>query len=47
MHYTSFEDYWQPFLGGSTPMSAFAAAVNAETDGTLVRVLRDESRYLA
>ena len=41
MHYSSFNDYWQPFLGGSTPTSAFAAAVNARTGGALARVLRD------
>jgi SAM-dependent methyltransferase len=42
MHYTSFEDYWRPFLGGSTPMSAFAAALDAETQGGLARVLKEK-----
>lgn len=41
MYYPSFHDYWEPFLGGSTPMSAFAAALDADTDGRLVRVLRE------
>jgi SAM-dependent methyltransferase len=42
MNFSSFDDYWQPFLGGSTPTSAFAAAVNAQTRGALARVLRDK-----
>ena len=42
MQFSSFDDYWQPFLGGSTPSSAFAAAVNAQTGGALARVLRDK-----
>jgi SAM-dependent methyltransferase len=42
MEFSSFDDYWQPFLGGSTPTSAFAAAVNSQTDGALVRILRDK-----
>jgi SAM-dependent methyltransferase len=41
MYYPSFQDYWQPFLGGSTPTSAFASAVNAQTGGALARALRD------
>jgi hypothetical protein len=41
MEFSSFNDYWQPFLGGSTPTSAFAATVNSQTDGALVRILRD------
>jgi SAM-dependent methyltransferase len=40
MEFSSFDDYWQPFLGGSTPTSAFAAALDAETGGTLVNELR-------
>lgn len=40
MQFASFDDYWQPFLGGSTPTSAFAAAIDAETGGALVNVLR-------
>lgn len=42
MHYTSFEDYWEPFLGGATPASAFAASINALTGGGLARVLREK-----
>lgn len=41
MEFSSFNDYWQPFLGGSTPTSAFAAALNTQTGGALARVLRD------
>lgn len=40
MEFFSFDDYWQPFLGGSTPTSAFAAALDAETGGALVSELR-------
>lgn len=38
--FSSFDDYWRPFLGGSTPTSAFAAALDAETGGALVNELR-------
>src|SRR4029453_11036609 len=37
MEFSSFDDYWQPFLGGSTPTSAFAAAENSKTDARLSR----------
>ena len=40
MEFSSSDDYWQPFLGGSTPTSAFAAALDAETGGALVSELR-------
>lgn len=40
MEFSSFDDYWQPFLGGATPTSAFAAALDAETGGALVSRLR-------
>jgi hypothetical protein len=40
MRFTSFEDYWQPFLAGSTPTSAFAATLNRETKGQLERAIR-------
>jgi hypothetical protein len=42
MEFSSFNDYWEPFLGGATPTSAFAAAVNSPTRGALARVLRDK-----
>ena len=45
MRFESFEDYWQPFLGGSTPTSSFAAAINAQTGGALERVLRRSRRW--
>jgi SAM-dependent methyltransferase len=41
MEFDSFEDYWQPFLGGSTPTSRFAASLDRETGGALERVLRE------
>lgn len=39
MRFSSFDDYWQPFLGGATPTSRFAAAVDAKTGGALARTL--------
>jgi ubiquinone/menaquinone biosynthesis C-methylase UbiE len=42
MRFGSFDDYWQPFLGGATPTSTFAAAINKETGGALARALRDK-----
>ena len=41
MEFSSFEDYWDPFLGGSTPTSAFAAALERQTGGVVTRALRD------
>jgi hypothetical protein len=38
--FSSFDDFWQPFLPGCTPLSAFAAAVNRETRGELANKLR-------
>jgi SAM-dependent methyltransferase len=38
--FASFDDYWQPFLKGCTPLSAFAVAVNRETHGELANTLR-------
>jgi hypothetical protein len=40
MDSSSFKDYWQSFLEGSTPTSAFAAAV-CPKPAALARVLRD------
>lgn len=40
MPFSSFDDYWQPFLAGATPTSAFAANLNRETDGQLERTVR-------
>ncbi|MGH6792410.1 MAG: class I SAM-dependent methyltransferase [Methyloceanibacter sp.] len=42
MQFSSFDDFWQPYLGRSTPSSAFAAAVNIQTDGALAAVLRNK-----
>lgn len=41
MPFQSFEDYWKPFLEGSTPVSAFAAALEEQTNGMFSRVLRE------
>lgn len=40
MRFRSFDDFWLPFLSGATPTSAFAAALDRESDGALERVLR-------
>jgi ubiquinone/menaquinone biosynthesis C-methylase UbiE len=42
MRFCDFHDFWQPFLAGSTPTSAFAATLNHETGGNLERALRDK-----
>lgn len=42
MEFSSFEEYWQPFLGKSTPTSGFAAALNQQTDCALARDLRQK-----
>jgi SAM-dependent methyltransferase len=42
MEFSSFEDYWEPFLGESTPTSAFAAALERQTVGALTRALREQ-----
>ncbi len=42
MQFSSFDDFWEPFLGKATPSSVFAAAVNMETDGALATVLRNK-----
>jgi ubiquinone/menaquinone biosynthesis C-methylase UbiE len=39
MEFSSFDDFWLPFLGGSTPTSRFAASTNRESEGTLASVL--------
>jgi SAM-dependent methyltransferase len=38
--FSSFDDFWQPFLPGCTPLSAFAVAVNRATRGELANKLR-------
>jgi ubiquinone/menaquinone biosynthesis C-methylase UbiE len=38
--FISFEDFWLPFLTEATPTSAFAVAVNRETNGELANALR-------
>jgi hypothetical protein len=40
LDFTSFEDYWLPFLAGPTPTCQFAVAVNRETGGELGNELR-------
>jgi len=44
MQFRSFDDFWLPFLSGATPTSAFAAALNRDTDGALEKVLRGKLR---
>ena len=41
MEFGSFDDYWRPFLGGATPTSLLAAALNTQTDGALATALRE------
>jgi hypothetical protein len=40
MQFSSFEDYWQPFLAGATPTSAFAANLNRKTENELEQAVR-------
>jgi SAM-dependent methyltransferase len=42
MRFSSFDDYWQPFLAGATPTSAFAASLNRQSAGELERVVRSQ-----
>jgi SAM-dependent methyltransferase len=39
--FTSFDDFWLPYLGESTPICQFAVAVNRETGGRLAEALRE------
>jgi hypothetical protein len=41
MKFSSFDDFWVPFLGGATSTSTFAAAINQETGGALAREVRN------
>jgi ubiquinone/menaquinone biosynthesis C-methylase UbiE len=47
MAFASFDDYWQPVLGRSTPTSTFVARLNEQTGGALARVLREKIRDMA
>jgi hypothetical protein len=40
LEFTSFEEFWRPFLVQSTPASEFAIAVNRETGGEIANALR-------
>lgn len=42
MEFSSFDDFWRPFLGGATPTSVFARELNEETGGALAQALRSE-----
>jgi ubiquinone/menaquinone biosynthesis C-methylase UbiE len=42
MAFASFDDYWQPVLGRSTPTSAMVARVDGQTGGALAGLLRDK-----
>jgi hypothetical protein len=41
MEFSSFYDFWLPFLGGATSTSTFAATINEETGGALATELRN------
>jgi ubiquinone/menaquinone biosynthesis C-methylase UbiE len=41
MAFASFDDYWHPVLGRSTPTSAYVSRVNEQTGGALARLLRE------
>ncbi len=41
MEFRCFDDFWRPFLGGATPTSTLAVAINRESGGALARVLGD------
>jgi SAM-dependent methyltransferase len=38
--FSSFEDFWLPYLAGATPTCEFAVAVNRDTGGELTNALR-------
>lgn len=40
MAFASFDDYWQPFLGGQGPAGAYTAALSSEARGALEARLR-------
>lgn len=44
MRFGSFDDFWLPFLPGSTPTSAFATTLNRDSDGALEKELRGRLR---
>lgn len=46
MAFASFDDYWQPVLGRSTPTSAFVAGVNERTGGALAKLLREKINHM-
>ena len=41
LHFTSFDDYWQPFLGGQGPAGAYTAALSADRQAQLRSRIRD------
>jgi len=42
MDFTSFDDYWSPFLGGATPTSSYAATLSDEVRQRLAAHLREK-----
>lgn len=40
MQFSSFDDYWSPFLAGQGPAGVYAAAASAETREAITRILR-------
>lgn len=41
MEFTSFEDFWLPFLGGATALCVFARNLNDATEGAVATRLRE------
>jgi SAM-dependent methyltransferase len=41
MQFSSFDEFWLPFVSGATPLSAFAGALNRESGGELERLFRE------
>lgn len=41
MEFSSFDDFWQPFLGGQGPAGAFVAGLPGHASGALRERLRD------
>jgi SAM-dependent methyltransferase len=42
--FASFDDYWQPLLGGTGPAPSFVASLDADHRATLVRTLQQKLR---
>ncbi len=42
LDFTSFDDYWMPFMGGATPTSSYASTLPDEVRSALIGCLRDK-----